>query len=55
MDHETAVQLQAAERYVLDEFSPKERADFEEHFFAAPGARTRSGPQPSWLPTPKLY
>jgi hypothetical protein len=33
MDHETAVQLQAAERYVLDEFSPEERADFEEHFF----------------------
>ncbi|PYT29643.1 MAG: hypothetical protein DMG58_15905 [Acidobacteria bacterium] len=37
MDHETAVQLQAAERYVLDEFSPKERADFEEHFFGCPG------------------
>jgi hypothetical protein len=37
MDHETAVQLQAAERYVLDEFSPKERVDFEEHFFGCPG------------------
>jgi hypothetical protein len=37
MDHETAVQLQAAERYVLEEFSPKERADFEEHFFGCPG------------------
>lgn len=37
MDHETAVQLQAAERYVLDEFSPEERADFEEHFFGCPG------------------
>jgi hypothetical protein len=33
MDHETALQLQAAERYVLDEFSQEERADFEEHFF----------------------
>src|SRR5258707_14842799 len=37
MDHETAVQLQAAERYVLDEFSPEERADFEEHFFGCRG------------------
>lgn len=37
MDHETAVQLQAAERYVLDEFSPEERAAFEEHFFGCPG------------------
>lgn len=37
MDHETAVQLQAAERYVLEEFSPEERADFEEHFFGCPG------------------
>jgi|SRR5579859_8077094 len=37
MDHETAVQLQAAERYVLDEFSPEERADFEDHFFGCPG------------------
>ena len=37
MDHETAVQLQAAERYVLDEFSSEERANFEEHFFGCPG------------------
>jgi hypothetical protein len=37
MDHETAIQLQAAERYVLDEFSPEQRADFEEHFFSCPG------------------
>jgi hypothetical protein len=33
MDHETAVKIQAAERYVLDDFSPDERAGFEEHFF----------------------
>ena len=36
MDHETAVRVQAAERYILDEFSPEERADFEEHFFGCP-------------------
>jgi len=34
MNHETAVKIQAAERYVLDEFSPEERTDFEEHYFA---------------------
>lgn len=34
MNHETAVRMQAAERYVLDEFSPEERTDFEEHYFA---------------------
>ena len=33
MDHETAIKMQAAERYVLDEFSPEERTDFEEHYF----------------------
>jgi len=33
MDHQTAVRIQAAERYILDEFSPTERAAFEEHFF----------------------
>jgi hypothetical protein len=33
MDHETAIKIQAAERYVLDEFTSEERADFEEHFF----------------------
>jgi hypothetical protein len=36
MDHETAIRVQAAERYILDEFSPEERADFEEHFFGCP-------------------
>lgn len=36
MDHETAVQLQAAERYLLDQFSPEERREFEEHFFCCP-------------------
>ena len=33
MNHETAIKIQAAERYVLDEFSPEERIDFEEHYF----------------------
>jgi anti-sigma factor RsiW len=33
MDHETAVKMQAAERYALDEFSPEERTDFEDHYF----------------------
>ena len=36
MDHETAVRIQAAERYVLEEFPPEERAAFEEHFFECP-------------------
>ena len=36
MDHETAVRLQAAERYLLDQFSPEERRGFEEHFFGCP-------------------
>jgi hypothetical protein len=33
MDHKTAVKIHAAERYVLDEFSPDERTDFEKHYF----------------------
>jgi hypothetical protein len=33
MDHETAIKTQAAERYVLDEFTPEERTDFEDHYF----------------------
>lgn len=33
MDHKTAVKIQAAERYVLDEFSPEQRTEFEEHYF----------------------
>lgn len=36
MDHETAIRIQAAERYVLDEFPAEERAEFEEHFFECP-------------------
>jgi hypothetical protein len=36
MNHETAIKIQAAERYVLDEFSPEERTDFEEHYFECP-------------------
>lgn len=33
MDHETAVRLQAAERYILHEFSSEERREFEDHYF----------------------
>jgi hypothetical protein len=33
MDHETAIQLEAAERYALGQLSPQERDSFEEHFF----------------------
>jgi hypothetical protein len=33
MDHETATRIQAAERYVLEEFSAEEKAEFEDHFF----------------------
>jgi len=36
MDHETAIRIQAAERYVLEEFPPEERAEFEEHYFECP-------------------
>ena len=32
-DHEQAMKVHAAERYVLDELSPEERDDFEEHYF----------------------
>jgi len=32
-DHEQAIKVHAAERYVLDELSPEERDDFEEHYF----------------------
>jgi len=33
MDHNEAIQLQAAEKYVLGELSPPLRDEFEEHFF----------------------
>ena len=33
MDHEEAIKLRAAERYILEELSPDERDDFEEHYF----------------------
>jgi len=36
MDHDTAIRIQAAERYILEEFPPEERAEFEEHFFECP-------------------
>jgi len=36
MDHKTAIRIQAAERYVLEEFSPEERTEFEEHYFDCP-------------------
>jgi hypothetical protein len=34
MDHKTAERTMAVEKYLLDEFSPEERDDFEEHFFS---------------------
>jgi len=34
MDHTTAVQTMAVEKYLLDEFSLEERDGFEEHFFS---------------------
>jgi len=33
MDHTEAIRLTAAERYLLDELSPEQRDQFEEHFF----------------------
>jgi hypothetical protein len=33
MDHEQAAAIKAAERYVLDELSPAERDEFEDHYF----------------------
>jgi len=34
MDHQEAIGLSAAERYLLGELSPLERDDFEEHYFS---------------------
>lgn len=36
MDHETALERKACERYVLGELSEQERDEFEEHFFSCP-------------------
>ena len=36
MDHETAVQLKATERYFLGELTGADREEFEEHFFTCP-------------------
>src|SRR5581483_5408117 len=36
MDHETAIQLRAAEQYVAGELSTRDRDEFEEHFFLCP-------------------
>ena len=33
MDHYQATELTAVEKYLLDELTPGERDDFEEHFF----------------------
>lgn len=33
MDHAEAIRLSATERYLLDELSPEQRDQFEEHFF----------------------
>jgi len=34
MDHQQAIKIHAAERYLLDELSPEERDKFEEHYFS---------------------
>src|SRR5271167_664785 len=34
MDHKTAERTMAVEKYLLGEFSPTEKDDFEEHFFS---------------------
>ncbi len=36
MEHRVAEQMNAVERYVLDEFTPGERKDFEAHLFDCP-------------------
>lgn len=36
MDHQQALKLRAAERYILHELTPDERDDFEEHYFTCP-------------------
>jgi hypothetical protein len=36
MDHESAIRIQAAERYTLQELDPASCEEFEEHFFACP-------------------
>jgi anti-sigma factor RsiW len=33
MDHQEAVRCEAVEKYLLDELTPAERAEFEQHFF----------------------
>lgn len=33
MDHTEAVRLQAAEKYLLNEFTPPQREEYEEHYF----------------------
>lgn len=33
MDHETAEKTEATERYLLNEFTPEERSEFEAHYF----------------------
>src|ERR1700733_2306347 len=33
MDHETAEKTEAADRYLLNEFTPEERSEFEAHYF----------------------
>ncbi len=36
MDHSEALQLMATEKYLLDEFPPEIKRQFEEHFFGCP-------------------
>jgi anti-sigma factor RsiW len=34
MEHERALEIQAVERYLIDDLSEAERNEFEEHFFS---------------------
>jgi hypothetical protein len=45
MDHETAEKTEAADRYLLNEFTPEERIEFEAHYFdcAVCADRIRTG------------
>jgi Putative zinc-finger len=40
MDHHQAIQLTVVEKYLLDELTPEERDEFEEHFFDCPECAT---------------
>lgn len=50
MDHAQAIQTQAAEKYLLGEFSAAEQDEFAEHFLTAKNALETCGLLPSsWI------